>query len=262
MNVALTLLLLSAAVNCQLTPPIAPAPIVPPEKVVDLGRCQKFVVEAQTKMSFDGDETQIIRGDIGISPGISITGKYKLYAGNKHVNDEDAQACTTAMQAAYTQAQKQACTKTFPEPDLSGKTLEPGVYCSLTGTLSITTGTLTLNALGNPDAEWVFRTDSTLVLASGTEVKLDKGAKAENVYWAVGSSATLGSTAKMVGNILALASITFNAGTNLVGRGLAQAAVTFASASNLENPPPTIIGIPPVPTVSPVPTTPPAVAMK
>ena len=251
MNIVVSLLLLAATVNCQQLP-ITPNPILPAKLTV--GSCKNFVVEAQTDIAFNGGRTTITSGDIGVSPGTSITGDRLLVTGKEHYNDDQAKLCTADMQTAYKAAKSKTCTETFPVPDLAGKTLSPGVYCSKSGTFSISAGTLTLDGTSDPLGEWVFQTTSTLVTASATEVKLTNGAKAENVYWAIGSSATLGSTTKMVGNILAQVSITFNAGTNLAGRGLAQAAVTFESASKLsDQDPPIMIGLPLVPTVSPVP---------
>ena len=110
--------------------------------------------------------------------------------------------------------------------DLGGRTLTPGVYGSASS-LGLT-GTVTLDAQGDPDAVFVFQAGSTLITASGSRVSLVNGAQACNVFWQVGSSATLGSSTVFAGNILALASITINDGVQLTGRALARtAAVTM-----------------------------------
>jgi uncharacterized repeat protein (TIGR01451 family) len=84
------------------------------------------------------------------------------------------------------------------------------------------TGALTLNAEGNPNAVWVFKTGSTLTTASNSSVLLVNGADRCNVYWQVGSSATLGTTTEFVGNIFALTSITLTTGASVDGRALAR----------------------------------------
>ena len=203
---------------------------LPPSPVVDIGTCKNFAVQAETDITFGGTLTTINSGDIGVSPGTSITGNYRLVTGTAHSNDAQAKQCTSDMQVAYTQAQSQKCTNIIAS-DLSGQRLIPGVYCTPSGKFIISAGSVTLDALGNPYSEWVFQTVETLITAGATSVVLADGARAENVYWAIGSSATLGASSKMVGNILAQVSITFGSSSEIEGRGLAQAAVTFASGS-------------------------------
>ncbi|HYV26182.1 MAG TPA: ice-binding family protein, partial [Candidatus Eisenbacteria bacterium] len=92
------------------------------------------------------------------------------------------------------------------------------------------TGTLTLDAQGDPNAVWIFQAGSTLVTASGSQVLLINGARAANVFWQVGSSATLGTSSVFKGTIMALASITVTTGVSVEGRLLARtAAVTLDS---------------------------------
>ena len=99
--------------------------------------------------------------------------------------------------------------------DLGGLTLTPGVYCFSSS--AQLTGTLTLNALGNPGAVWVFQIGSTLTTASGSSVVFINGGQPCGAFWQVGSSATLGTTTTFSGNILALASITLNTGATSAG---------------------------------------------
>jgi hypothetical protein len=129
--------------------------------------------------------------------------------------------------AAYKDAagRSGAITKTG---DLGGQTLTAGVYKS-TSSLGIT-GDLTLDAQGNPAAVFIFQIGSTLTTASGSHIVLVNGAKACNVFWQVGSSATLGTASIFKGNIMALSSITVTTGVNLEGRALAEnGAVTLDS---------------------------------
>jgi Ice-binding-like len=212
---------------------------------VAIGSCKNFAVQAESEITFDGGQTTITSGNVGISPGTSITGNYKLVSDTTHNNDAAAKQCTNDMKTAYNQAASQPCTKMIAT-DLANETLYPGVYCSLSGTFELTTGTLTLDALGNPFAEWIFQTKETLTTSVNTIVQLQNNARADNVYWAIGSSATLGGSSSMVGNILTLKSITFGSGSNIIGRGLAQVAATFASASKSDQGQQTI-GLPAVP---------------
>jgi hypothetical protein len=103
------------------------------------------------------------------------------------------------------------------------------VYDSPAGTFGIT-GTLTLDAKGDPNAVFIFKAESTLITASKSSVKLVNGAQSSNVFWQVGSSATLGTHSLIRGNILALASITVTTGVTVDGRTMARtAAVTLDS---------------------------------
>jgi hypothetical protein len=105
--------------------------------------------------------------------------------------------------------------------ELGGQTLNAGVYNSADGTFQIT-GTLTLDAEGNPNAVFIFQAASTLITASGSSVNLINGANACNVFWQVGSSATLGTNSTFRGTILALATITVTTGVTIDGRALAR----------------------------------------
>lgn len=104
--------------------------------------------------------------------------------------------------------------------DLVGQTLIGGVYHA--GSSLFLSGTMTLDAQGDLNAVWIFQAGSTFISASGSRVALINGARACNVFWVVGSSATLGTDTKFVGNILALESITLNTGAAVEGRVLAR----------------------------------------
>jgi hypothetical protein len=119
-----------------------------------------------------------------------------------------------------------------------GKTLTPGIYKS-TSSLLIQSGNLTLDAQGDPNAFWIFQITSALTTNGGTggNVILAGGAQAKNIFWQIGSSATIGAYTSFQGSILALTSITMNTGSTLVGRLLAQnAAVTLTSANTITLP--------------------------
>lgn len=197
---------------------------------INLGGCQNSALQAATNIIFSGEQTEILTGDIGVSPGTSITGNYKLDTGTAHSDDAYAQQCAIDQKNAYDEARMQPCTATISS-ELSGLTLTPGVYCSNSGSFTLSSGALTLNALGNPFAKFTFITSETVITSTDTQVVLSGGASAAYVYWAIGTSATLGSTSKFVGNMLAAVSITFGSGSEITGRGLAQTAITFASGS-------------------------------
>jgi len=113
--------------------------------------------------------------------------------------------------------------------NLGGQTLAPGLYKS-TSSLEISSGDLTLDAQGDANAVWIFQIASTLTTTAGRQVILSGGAKAANVFWQVGSSATLGTGSGFKGNILALTSITVTTGAAVEGRLLARnGAVTLDS---------------------------------
>ena len=105
--------------------------------------------------------------------------------------------------------------------ELGGLTLAPGLYQSAGGSFAITSVDLTLDAGGNADAVWIFQTASTLVVGTGRNVTLAGGAQAKNVFWRVGSAATINAGARMVGTIIAQSGITFpGGGATLNGRAL------------------------------------------
>jgi hypothetical protein len=192
---------------------------------VPLGTAANFGVLGAATVTNTGPTT--IKGDLGLSPGTSVTGfPPGQVNGTVYTADSVALQAQNDLTTAYTDAAGQPVTATIPT-ELGGTTETSGVYNSAAGTFGIT-GTLTLNAQGNPKAVFIFKAASTLITASASTVKLENGAKAANVFWVVGSSATLGTYSTFKGNIMALASITVTTGVNIQGRALARtAAVTL-----------------------------------
>lgn len=164
----------------------------------------------------------ILNGDLGVFPGSAITGfPPGIVTGAIHAADAVAQSAQADTTTAYNNLAGQACTTTFGVPtDLAGMTLVPGVYCfASSASLS---GTLTLDGQGDPNAVFIFKTGSTLITGSNASVVLVNGVQACNVFWQVGSSATIGTGTTFAGNILALTSITLTTNATLAGRALAQ----------------------------------------
>ncbi|HSP02499.1 MAG TPA: ice-binding family protein [Acidimicrobiales bacterium] len=184
---------------------------------VGLGTAAEFSVLAGSAVTNTGPTT--VTGSVGVSPGTAISGfPPGIVGGTIHSADAPAAQAQTDTTTAYNTAASQT-PATAVAVELGGRTLEPGVYRN--GTLGIT-GTLTLDAQGDPDAVFVFQASSTLITASGSRVNLINGAQACNVFWQIGSSATLGTSTQFVGTVLALTSITANNGATVQGRLLAR----------------------------------------
>jgi hypothetical protein len=164
-----------------------------------------------------------ITGDMGLSPGTSIGGfPPGIITGTIHINDAIATQAKLDLTTAYNDAAGRTATDMFiVSGNLGGLTLTPGLYKS-TSSLSLSSGNLTFDAKGNADAVFIIQIASSLTTTSGREVILAGGAKASNIFWQVGSSATFGTTTIFKGTIMAMQSITFNTGATLDGRALAR----------------------------------------
>jgi hypothetical protein len=179
----------------------------------DLGSAANFAAVAATTITNTGPTA--VTGDLGVWPGTAVVGfPPGVVDGTIHANDGPAQTAAADVLTAYNDAAGQPCEHLLSDPDLGGDTLLPGVYCCTTPAVGLT-GTLTLDAQGDPNAAWLFQTGTTLTTASNSAVVLINGVTPcnnDNITWQVGSSATLGSATSFVGNILASASVTLNTG--------------------------------------------------
>jgi hypothetical protein len=182
---------------------------------VNLGTAGSYAVLAGSAITNIGPTN--ISGDIGLSPGTSITGfpPGLQSSGTTHVADALALGAQNDLIAASTSAAGRTPFVTV-SGDLGGTTLVSGVYHSASS-MGLT-GAVTLNGGGNADAVFIFQAASTLTTASSSSVVLENGAQACNVFWQVGSSATLGTTTNFAGSILASASITLDTGATVNGR--------------------------------------------
>ncbi|MDX6350417.1 MAG: hypothetical protein QOF84_5207 [Streptomyces sp.] len=200
------------------------------EAPVALGTAAGYAVLGGSTVTNTG--LSVINGDLGLSPGTSVTGfPPGLVNGVKHVADASAAQAQSDLTAAYNDAAGRTTNTNLTSPgNIGGTTLTPGVY-KAASSLNIT-GTVTLDAQGDPNAVFIFQIGSTLITAPGSHVTLVNGAQPCNVFWQVGSSATIDTTTAFKGDILALTSITVNTGAVIQGRALARnGAVTLDTNS-------------------------------
>ena len=187
------------------------------EPTVNLGTSAGFAVLAGTTITNTGPTT--ITGDVGLHPGSAFVDTGVTLIGARHISDAVAQQAKIDLVTAYNDAAGRPVSSAVPV-DLVGLTLGPGVYNS-GGVLGLT-GTLTLDAQGDPDAVFIFQSASTLITASNSQIRLINGARFCRVFWVVPSSATLGTNSQFVGHIFALTSIAAQTGATVEGQLLAR----------------------------------------
>jgi Ice-binding-like/Bacterial Ig-like domain len=200
---------------------------------IDLGAATNFAVFAAAAVTNAGGT--VINGDLGLTPGTSVTGfPPGTMNGTIQIDNSDASAALASLTAAYNDAAGLSGATTIPE-DLTGQILAPGLYVSAANSFELGGGVLTLDAQGDPSAVFVFQMPaSTLTLTAPSSIVLADGAQASNVFWQVGSSATIAGGCLVEGSILANTTITLAAGAAVNGRALAGAisatgAVTMSS---------------------------------
>lgn len=193
---------------------------------VGLGKTTPFAVLGASEVTNTG--ASVVSGDLGVSPGTSVTGTPDVVGGSIYKATAVAATAQAALGTAYTDAAGRSPTTTtdYSTTGLGGKSLVAGVY-KASSSMQLT-GTLTLSGNGDPNSVFVFQAGSSLITATDSRVVLIGGAQACNVFWQVGSSATLGSTSSFVGSILASTSVTLTSKVTVTGRVLARhAAVTM-----------------------------------
>ncbi len=216
--------LIAAMCGCHSPTKVCVVPGAPPgggPAPSALGTASTFVILGGSTVTNTGATTTIV-GDVGVSPGSSITGipAGQPTGGTIHVNDAAAAAAQADLTIAYNDLAGRARNATMTGINLGGRTFQPGVY--FWASSAQLTGNVTLDAQGDPNAVFIFQIGSTLTTATNAQVNLIGSAAANNVYWQVGSSATLGTGTQFRGNIVALSSITLVSGTSLSGRALAR----------------------------------------
>ncbi|HYW51143.1 MAG TPA: ice-binding family protein [Gemmatimonadaceae bacterium] len=202
-------------------------PVTPPS--VNLGGAAANGIMAGTAVTCVNGG--IVNANVSISPGNTITGFGPcVVTGVQNLGNAIAAQAQLDLTAAYNTLAGLACPPAnFISANLGGTTKPAGVYCSAT-TIGVT-GTLTLDGGGDPNATFVFQAGSGLTTAG--DIVLINGAQAKNVYWQVGSSATIGTASKWQGNILALTSITLVDNATLFGRALARNGAVSLGSNNV-----------------------------
>ena len=190
------------------------------ESGVALGSAGTFAILAASTVTNTGAST--VTGDLGLSPSTAITGfPPGTVSGTFHLGDPASAQAQLDLSTAYNDAAGRTAGAILIAGNLGGLTLAPGLYHSTTS-LEISSGDLTLDAQGDANGVFVFQMASTLITTTGRKVILAGGAQAANVYWQVGSSATVGTNSVFKGNILAYTSVTVATGSSLEGRLLVQ----------------------------------------
>ncbi len=209
---------------------------------VPLGSTGTFAVLAASTVTNTGPS--IVNGNLGVSPGTAVTGfpPGSVVGGSIHAADATAALAQNDLTTAYNDAAGRTLPVTV-SGDLGGQTLTPGLYKS-TSSLGIT-GILRLDGQGNANSVFIFQIASTLTTATGSQVILQGGAQAANIFWQVGSSATLGTTSIFSGTILANTSITLTTGAVLAGRALARNGAVTLDSNAIVNPGAAVIGVTP-----------------
>ncbi len=235
----------------------ASASIVP---TVGLGTAASYSVLAGQTITNTG--ASILDKSAGLAPGSAVVGfppGTVLAPGTIEVANAVALQAKNDLTTAYLDAAGRPVEFTQTNPDLVGLTLAPGVYAATAKAALSLSGQLTLDGQNNPAAVFIFQTDSTLITSSASSILLINGASECNIFWQVGSSATLGTASTFVGNVLALTSIAALTGARIQGRLLAQnGEVTldtnvFTSTNCALGPAPPAATIAPVPTPTTVP---------
>ena len=195
------------------------SPAAAANATIGLGTAADYAILAGSTVTNTGPS--VISGDLGLSPGSAVSGfpPGQVIHGTMHVADAVATQAQNDLTTAYNDAAGRASTATV-SADLAGLTLTAGVYTA-SSSMGLS-GALTLDAQGNPDAVFVFQAGSSLTTGSASRVLLTNGASPCNVFWQVGSSATLGTSTAFVGTIMALTSATLTTGATLEGRVLAR----------------------------------------
>lgn len=197
---------------------------------VGLGTAASYAVLAGTPNVANTGPTTL-NGDLGIHPGSSVTGA-PVVTGATHLADAEALQAKNDLVTAYDDAAGRVSTG-VADADLTGETFVSGVF---TGGAIGLTGAMTLDAQGDPGAVFVFQAASTLITEVGSSIGLINGAQACNVFWKVGSSATLKAGSNFVGTVMALTDIQAQTGATIAGRLLARNGAVTLDTNTITRP--------------------------
>ena len=185
---------------------------------INLGSAGNFAVMGATAVTSTGGT--VLNGDLGVSTAGAISGFGPgTVSGTTYLGGTVEQLADNDATAAYNAILGEASGQNLTGDNLGGLTVFPGVN-NFSSSAQLT-GTLILNAQGNPNAQFIFQIGSTLTTANDASIELINGAQADNVYWQVGSSATIGTGSVLYGNIIADTSITMTTGSSLYGSAIA-----------------------------------------
>ncbi len=206
------------------------------EQGVVLGAAASYAVLAGATVVSTGPT--VINGNLGLSSGSAVEGfPPGTLNGTQHVSDLDAVQAKVDLTTAYNDAAGRSGAPISVSGNLGGQTLTPGLYKSTDG-LEISSGDLTLDAQGDPNAVFIFQMAVTLSTTSGRQVILSGGAKPANIFWQVGTSATIGTTSVFKGNIMADQSVDLKTGATLDGRALARIGEVTLDSNTVTRPAP------------------------
>jgi len=206
------------------------------EPVIRKGTTITYGVLAATTITNTGATTisGTAGGDVGLYPGTSYTGSETVVrSGVDHITDAEASVAQTDLITAYDDLGVPTPT-VLGASDLAGQVVTAGTYSTADGTFS-NSGTFTLDAQGDPNAVFIFQAATTVITSTDSTMLLLNGAQSCNVYWQVGSSATLGVNSTFVGHIYALTSISANTGATIEGQLLARNGAVTLSANTITN---------------------------
>ena len=199
---------------------------------IELAGASNLAILAGSSITNTGETS--VTGNIALSPGTSIGGfPPGVLVGTLHINDIIATQAKLDLTTAYNDAAGRSSTDIVTlSGNIGGLTLTPGLYKS-TSSLAISSGDLTFDAKENANAVFIIQVASSFTVTSGRQIFLSGGAKAENIFWQIGSSATFGTTSVIKGIVMAMQSITFSTGASLEGKALVQTGTIIMAGNTI-----------------------------
>lgn len=226
-----TLIVFTSCKDDENDPNIIPIQTIAQGKI-ELAGASNLAILAGSSITNTGETS--VTGNIALSPGTSIGGfPPGVLVGTLHINDLIATQAKLDLTTAYNDAAGRSSNDIVTlSGNIGGLTLTPGLYKS-TSSLAISSGDLTFDAKENANAVFIIQVASSFTVTSGRQIFLSGGAKAENIYWQIGSSATFGTTSVIKGIVMAMQSITFSTGASLEGKALVQTGTVIMAGNTI-----------------------------